>query len=142
MHEGGVSSCGFLFGIWCIFIFLPLAVSMEICICLVGEAQRPAECVSTVNIDHNTIYWVRCNGQLTPGGRITMETCTKQTLFPYMYTGTGVTYKMPEVLYEVCWRSAVQDLVASSGEVADCNQLYTPSLILPFKASRRIYSGS
>lgn len=66
---------------------------MEICICLVGEAQRPGECVSTVNIDHNTIYWVRCNGQLTPAGNIAMETCGKHTLF-HMYTASGVTDKM------------------------------------------------
>lgn len=47
--------------------------------CHVGEAQRPTECVSTVNIDHNTIYWVSCIGQLTPGGNISMETCSKHT---------------------------------------------------------------
>lgn len=75
-----VPSRGFVFGFWWILIFLSFAVSMEICVCLVGEAQRPAERVSTVNIDHNTIYWVRCN-QLTPGGSITMETCSKHTFF-------------------------------------------------------------
>lgn len=50
---------------------------MEMHICLVGEKQRPTECVGTVNIDHNTIYWVRYIGQLTAGGSITMETCGK-----------------------------------------------------------------
>lgn len=74
-----VSSRGFLLWIWCIFIFLLSAVSMEMSICLVGEAQKPTECVSTVNIDHNTIYWVRHIGQLTPRGSITMETCSKHT---------------------------------------------------------------
>lgn len=67
----------FLVWIWCIFSFLPSAVSMEMHICLVGETQRPTECVGTVNIDHNTIYWVRYIGQLTAGGSITMETCSK-----------------------------------------------------------------
>lgn len=52
---------------------------MEICMCLVGAAQRPAECVSTVNIDHNTIYRVRCNDRFTPGSNITMETYCKDT---------------------------------------------------------------
>lgn len=82
VHEGGLchhAASSLRFGVFS-FSF-PSAVSMEIRICLVGEAQRPAECVSTVNIDHNTIYWVRCNGQLTPGGSITMETSSKHTLF-------------------------------------------------------------
>lgn len=57
-------SCLFSF----FFSFLPSAVSMEMHICLVGETQRPTECVGTVNIDHNTIYWVRYIGQLTAGG--------------------------------------------------------------------------
>jgi len=45
----------------CIFIFLLIVVSMEICVCLVGAAQRPAERVGTVNKDPNTIYCVRCD---------------------------------------------------------------------------------
>lgn len=45
------------------FHFYSSAVSMEMHICLVGEMQRPTECVGTVNIDHNTIYWVRYTGQ-------------------------------------------------------------------------------
>lgn len=71
--------------------------------CLVGEAQKPAECVSTVNIDYNTIYRVRCNGQLTPGGDIAMET-SKHTLphrYTRMYTATTVTYKMCGIVCEV-----------------------------------------
>lgn len=75
---------------------------MEICMCLVGETQRPTECVSTVNIDHNTIYWVRCIGQLTPGGNISMETCSKHTdELSHIYTVTGVTYKMSVIIYKV-----------------------------------------
>ena len=35
----------------------------------------------------------------------------------------------------------MQDLVASTGEVADCNQLITPPLTLPFPAGRRTYDG-
>lgn len=55
VHEGGL--CHHVASsFWCIFIFLLSAVSMEMCICLVGEAQKPTQCVSTVNIDHNTIY--------------------------------------------------------------------------------------
>lgn len=52
----------------------PSAVSMEMCLCLVAQAQEPAECVSTVNIDHNTIHPFRCTSRLTPGGSIAMET--------------------------------------------------------------------
>lgn len=91
-----MSSRGFLLWIWCIFIFLLSAVSMEMCICLVGEAQKPTECVSTVNIDHNTIYWLRHNGQLAPEGSIAVE-----TLFPFC---TKQVYTVQNVL------SAIQDL--------------------------------
>lgn len=76
-HVGLCHNMDFLFWIWCICLFLPSAVSMEMHICLVGEPQRPAECVGTVNIDPNTIYWVRYIGQFTAGGSITMETCSK-----------------------------------------------------------------
>lgn len=76
-HVGLCHNMDFLFWIWCICLFLPSAVSMEMHICLVGEPQRPAECVGTVNIDPNTIYWVRYIGQFTAGGSITMETCSR-----------------------------------------------------------------
>lgn len=53
------------------------------------EAQKPTECVSTVNIDHNTINWARYSSQLTLGGRITMETCGKHA-FSHMHTAFTV----------------------------------------------------
>ena len=92
-----------LFGFWRILSFLPFAVSMEICVCLVGEAQRPAERVSTVNIDHNTIYWVRCN-QLAPGGSITMETWSKHTVFfSHVHSNWCSIQNVCDVPWSVIW---------------------------------------
>lgn len=73
--------------------------------CLVGEAQKPAECVSTVNIDYNTIHRVRCSGQLTPGGDIAME--TSERVLPHrctrMFTATAtVTYEMCGIVCVRC----------------------------------------
>lgn len=102
-HEGDLPHhVASLFGI---FIFLPSAVSMETRMCLVGEAQRPAECVSTVNIDHNTIYWLRCNGQLTPGGISLWKPAAKHTLhvltWAHMCAATGIMYKMSLIVHQV-----------------------------------------
>ena len=36
----------------------------------------------------------------------------------------------------------MKGLLVSSGEVADCNQMNTPPLILPFQACRRTYGSS
>lgn len=51
---------------------------MEMCICLVGEVQKHTECVSTVNADHNTICWLRHNGQTAPGGSTAVETLSHE----------------------------------------------------------------
>lgn len=39
----------------------------------------------------------------------------------------------------LCFVQGEKNLVTSSGEVADYNQLYTPPLILIFQACRRYY---
>lgn len=66
--------------------------------CLVGEAQRPAERVCTVNIDHNTIYWVRCN-QLTQEGISLWKLAANTHSFPYVHSSW--CYKMSVIYHEV-----------------------------------------
>lgn len=75
VHEGGAChhvASSFGSGV---FSFSSAQLSPWRCVFALWEkVQKHTECVSTVNADHNTIYWLRHNGQIAPGGSTAVET--------------------------------------------------------------------